>query len=332
MNAVMRVRLIARLRCPGLVRGVVFAVLFIAGHAHGRIYTYSADSDLVGELGLASSVRRDTIADLARVYDQGYYEMRLANPTVDAWLMGEDTEVMIPSRYILPATPRRGIVINVPEMRLYFYSKGKVNGRSAVATHPVSIGRQDWVTPHGLTKVVAKTKDPSWYPPESIRAEHAAERDPLPHIVPPGPDNPLGAFAIRLGIPGYLIHGTDKPYGIGMRVTHGCIRMYPRDIESVFNAAAVGTPVRIVNQPYKVGVAHGQLFVEVHPPLDEDALRFGNPHWHVVELIIERTSGFDVELDWERLGAALTRRDGIPVSIGTINLPRQVAGRPSRSR
>ena len=143
-----------------------------------------------------------------------------------------------------------------------------------IVTHPVSIGRQEWTTPHGVTSIIAKHKNPNWYPPESIREEHAEMGDPLPKIVPAGPDNPLGDHAIRLGLPGYLIHGTNKPYGIGMRVTHGCIRMYPKDVAAVYDLVRVGTKVVIVNQPYKVGIENQTLYLEVHPHLREDQQKF----------------------------------------------------------
>ena len=281
--------------------------------------TFDLTGDVIGELGLASSLESDTLSDVARAYDQGYLEMRWANPTIDPWLPGEETEIIIPSLYVLPAAPQNGIVVNVPEMRLYFFPTVKGKARRQVATHPISIGRQHWTTPHGVTKIVAKVKDPNWYPPESIREEHAADGDPLPKVVPAGPENPLGAFAIRLGLPGYLIHGTNRPYGIGMRVTHGCVRMYPKDVEQIFDAVAVGTPVHIVNQPYKVGVAHNQVYLEVHPHLAEDHDVFRDQFSHVVELIVAKTAGRDVQLNWRALQNVILEKSGIPVSVGVIS-------------
>jgi len=281
--------------------------------------TFDIDEDLIGELALASSLQADTLSDVARAYDQGYLEMRWANPEIDPWLPGEETEMIVPSFYILPDAPQRGIVINVPEMRLYFFQKTKGKGRRRVATHPISIGRQEWTTPHGVTKIVAMVKDPNWYPPESIREEHAAEGDPLPKIVPAGPDNPLGAFALRLGLPGYLIHGTNRPYGIGMRVTHGCVRMYPKDVEQIFGGVRIGTQVRIVNQPYKVGIAHNKIYLEVHPHLTEDRDIFRDQFSHVVELIVAKTAERKVQLNWPELQSAIAQKSGIPVPVGVIN-------------
>jgi L,D-transpeptidase ErfK/SrfK len=184
-----------------------------------------------------------------------------------------------------------------------------------VVTYPVSIGRQDWKTPHGLARVVAKTANPTWYPPESIRAEHAAYGDPLPKAVPPGPNNPLGKYALRLSLPGYLIHGTDKPRGIGMRVTHGCMRLYPADIEHLYFQVAVGTPVRIVNQPFKIGRLNGALYLETHPPLDEDAEAFRDGFTHTVGLIINSSRETQHEVDWDLLQKVVSERKGIPVLI-----------------
>lgn len=293
--------------------------------------TYTMNDDVIGELALTTTVREDTIADIARAYSQGYNEMRLANPAVDPWLTGEDTEVVIPSLYVLPEAPHTGIVINVAEMRIYHFLPARAGQPREVSTYPVSIGRQDWATPHGATKVVSKVKDPSWTPPASIRKEHAAEGDILPAVVPPGPANPLGRFALRLGFNGYLIHGTDKPFGIGMRVTHGCMRLYPEDIERVFNTVPVGTQVRIVNQPYKLGVSGTQLLLEVHPALEEDTKsgKYADEFTHVMAQIVKYSVTSDIGLDWAALRGAIYRKDGVPVVIGSINSRAASAGAPA---
>ena len=273
--------------------------------------------DVVGELSLTTTVYEDTLSDLARVYSQGYNEMRLANPEVDPWIPGEGTEIVVPSLYVIPQAPRDGIVVNVPEMRLYYFSKPSRDRTQRVMTFPISIGRQQWVTPKGRTTVVGKVKNPAWYPPASIRKEHAEMGDPLPMMVPPGPTNPLGTRALRLGLTGYLIHGTDKPYGIGMRVTHGCIRMYPQDAETIFDLTAVGTPVHIINQPYKVGMSHGRIYLEVHPHLDEDQTMFNEQYSHVVKLILARVDGHRVQLVWTDIRAAIEAKSGVPQVVGT---------------
>ncbi len=214
----------------------------------------------------------DTLLDIARRYDIGQEQIIRANPDVDRWLPGDGTRVIIPTRYILPAAPREGLVLNVPEMRLYYYPKPKPGETPVVKTFPVGIGRQDWGTPLGLTKIVGKVKDPTWTPPASIRKEHEENGDPLPAVVPAGPNNPLGQYAMRLAIGGgsYLIHGTNKAFGVGMRASHGCIRMMPEDIEYLFQQTPVGTPVRIVSETAKVGWFGGKLYLEIHEPLEED--------------------------------------------------------------
>ncbi len=238
--------------------------------AHGKAEVYPlppAEVDLVGQIQIEPAQHEDTFLDIARRTGLGYDEIVAANPGVDRWLPGDGMPVVLPTQHVLPAAPREGIVVNIPEMRLYYYPRGS----GTVKTYAVSIGRMDWKTPLGRTSVTAKQVNPSWYPPASIKAEHAAKGDPLPDVVPGGPDNPLGTRAMRLGIPGYLIHGTNNPNGIGMRVTHGCIRMYPEDVEALFPDVPVGTPVTLVNQTWKLGRgSDGTVYLEYHSPLEED--------------------------------------------------------------
>ena len=284
------------------------------------VYLITPDSpDLIGELGQTTTVYEDTISDLARNFDQGYREMRLANPKVDSWLPGTGTEVLVPSMYVIPKAPRDGIVINTAEMRIYYFNGKDASGAKRLLTFPISIGREQWVTPKGRTTVVGKVKNPAWHPPKSIRKEHAEEGDILPAVVPAGPDNPLGTHALLLGIDGYLIHGTDKPFGIGMRVTHGCIRMYPEDIVTMFNATPVGTPVYIVNQPIKVGIASGNIYLEVHPHLEEEQVAAGEELYSTaVKLILERVKGYDAALVWSDIKHALESPTGVPRVVGTV--------------
>ena len=284
------------------------------------VYLITPESpDLIGELGQTTTVYEDTISDLARNFDQGYREMRLANPKVDSWLPGNGTEVLVPSMYVIPKAPRDGIIINTAEMRLYYFNGKDASGAKRLMTFPISIGREQWVTPKGRTTVVGKVKNPAWHPPKSIRKEHAEEGDILPLVVPAGPDNPLGTHALMLGIDGYLIHGTDKPFGIGMRVTHGCIRMYPEDIVTMFNATRVGTPVHIVNQPLKVGIAGGNIYLEVHPHLEEEQEAANEVLFSAaVKLILERVKGYDAALVWSDIKNALQSPTGMPHVVGTV--------------
>lgn len=256
-----------------LVRSVLVAVGALGQIPMLEAATYvlpPLDQDLIGQVRHVAATKNDTLLDIARRFGIGYDEIKLANPGVDMWVPGEGTTVVVPTRFILPDAPRAGIVLNVPEMRLFYYPKPQPGEIPAVETYPISIGRGDWETPLGHTTVIRKTPNPTWYPPASIQEEHAASGDPLPEKVPPGPNNPLGKYALRLGLPGYLIHGTNRPFGIGMRVTHGCIRLYPEDIEALFGAVDVGTPVYIVHQPFKLGWHLGTPYFEAHPPFGED--------------------------------------------------------------
>lgn len=233
-------------------------------------FTITPGSDLVGEVQVIRARYEDTFIDIARAYDLGYDELVQANPGVDPWLPGAGTPIILPTQFILPDGERTGIVLNVAIKRIFYFPKAAPGEAPRVITHPVGIGREGWATPIGSTKVVSKVKDPVWTVPASIRKEHAEAGDPLPARVPAGPDNPLGAYALRLGFPSYLIHGTNKPSGIGMRVSHGCVQLFPEDIESLFRQVVVGTPVRIVNQPQLLGWRDGNLYLEAHPALEDD--------------------------------------------------------------
>ncbi len=304
----------------GNLRGFLYGVLSSLGSA-GALEAATfvlppRDVALVGYLQEATTCQEDTLLDIARLYNVGYQEIVLANPDVDPWLPGEGTRVLVPTRYILPDAPRKGIVLNLAEMRLYFYPKCRAGESPQVMTFPVSIGRGEWETPLGTTQVVKKVADPTWYPPKSIRAEHAAEGDPLPKVVPPGPDNPLGRFALRLGLPGYLIHGTNKPYGIGMKVSHGCVRLYPEDIEVLFREVPMGTPVRIVNQPYKTGWHLGVLYLEVHSPFGDRSKGPPQDLTPLTESLVATTRNRpDYAVDWDRVRGLARYPQGIPLAI-----------------
>jgi len=278
-------------------------------------------SNVVGHLqGLVAS-HADSFLDLGRRFNIGYEELRLANPGVDPWVPGEGTLVVIPSRYVLPDAPRTGIVLNLAEMRLYYYPEPEeVGPPREVITHPVSIGQVGWNTPLGTTSVVSKLTDPTWYPPASIRAEAEAEGSPLPLVVPPGPDNPLGRHALGLGIRGYLIHGTNKPYGLGMRVSHGCVRMYPEDIASLFEDVPNGTPVHIVNQPIKMGWIDDILFMEAHPSSGEIELGGELTGTGAVGKVIAVTSSAQSKrIRWEQVIVVAETPTGMPYAVSAAS-------------
>lgn len=290
------------------------ALLPVQGPRAETLIRPPLDVDLVGEVRSVEARHEDTLLDIARRYSVGQDEILHANPTVDRWLPEPGSQVLVPTRHILPVARREGLILNIAEMRLYYFPPSQPGQPDVLQTYPVSIGRMDWNTPQGTTRVVSKTRNPEWRPPESIKEEHAADGEILPDVIPAGPDNPLGKYALRLGLPGYLIHSTNKPYGVGMRVTHGCVRMYPEDIETLFPEVPVGTPVQIVNQPVKIGWLGDTLFIEIHPPLEEDRERLNLTHL-AMDLVNTEWERRPFVLDGGALNRAIENRDGIPVAI-----------------
>ena len=228
-----------------------------------------------GEVQVIRARHDDTFSDIARSYGLGYDELANANPGVDPWLPGEGTPIVLPTRFVLPDAPREGIVLNIAAKRLYEFRAARAGAPAMLFTYPIGIGRVGWATPTGEAKVIAKATDPAWYVPASVRAEHAAMGDPLPSIVPPGPDNPLGRHVLKLDLPGYLLHGTNQPYGVGMRVSHGCVRLYPEHIETLYATTPVGTRVTIVDEPVSAGARDGVHYVVAHPQLEDDERDWG---------------------------------------------------------
>jgi L,D-transpeptidase ErfK/SrfK len=231
-----------------------------------RQFAIAKHRRIVGDLAGISVQDGDTLPDIARHFGLGYNDITLANPAILPWTPKAGERVQLPLRFILPDASRKGIVLNLANMRLFYYPPKQPG---AVFTYPIGIGREGWNTPLGQTTIVAKTVNPAWTVPESVRREHAEKGDPLPKAVPPGPDNPLGKYALRLGFSSYLIHGTNKPYGVGMQVSHGCVRLYPEDIEVLFKKTSVGTPVRIIHQPYMTAWEWDMLYLEAHEPLQK---------------------------------------------------------------
>lgn len=261
----------------------------------------------------------DTLYDLARRYSLGSEELVRVNPGVNPWLPKPGTRLIVPGRFILPRGERSGIVINLPEHRLYYFPKPKKRGeKPVVITYPVSIGKMDWRTPLGETKVIGKQMNPEWRPTASVRAEHAAEGDILPAVVPPGPNNPLGTRAMRLaaGDGTYLIHGTNNPIAVGLAVTHGCIRMYPEDVEALFPLVPVGTKVRIINEPIKIAWVDGELLLEAHPPVDAEGQSY-EPDIEAFAAMLEQAVGdATVAIHWDYAREVLAKADGVLATVG----------------
>ncbi len=287
---------------------VAFAPLSITAQAK----TY--DKDYFGETIIHKAVFEDTLIHLARNNGLGFVEVRAANPTLDAWIPGAGARITLPKQHILPDAPRKGLVINLAEMRIYYFK----NPGEAPQTYPISIGRDGLQTPTGSTTIVRKKEGPTWRPTKRMR-----EEDPtLPVSVPPGPENPLGTHALYLGWPQYLIHGTNKPYGIGRRVSSGCMRMYPEDVKKLFPQVPVGTPVTVVDQSVKVGWIDDSLYIEVSPT-QEQALQIEEQKEVTPYVLtpldrkrIEIKAGDRIdEIDWIRVEDAIANYRGVPVSI-----------------
>ncbi len=300
-----------------MIRAIAAAALLSGSVLYAQAADYqlnTPDQQLIGKVFDVTAVFEDTFADLGDTYGFGFLEMQAANPGVDPWLPGAGTNIHMPGQHILPDTQHSGIVINLPEYRLYFYPP---EGGS-VSTWPVGIGREGWSSPIGQTRVARKEANPSWYPPQSIREEHAAAGDPLPTVVPPGPDNPMGPFKMNLAMSGYVIHGTNKLFGIGMRVSHGCFRMNNLDVTELFPRVPVNTQVTIVNQPFKLGVQNDQLYLEVHTPLDEHGFPSTLDKQAAIQQLLEARQALvsDFQLDWQAIRDAVYAANGIPVVIG----------------
>ena len=292
----------------------LFLIGALSAAANADIFELPPEGyDVVGAVSTITARHEDTLVDIARRHGLGYQDIVRANPNLNPWLPGAGAEVILPTQFILPPGPREGVVLNLAEYRLYYYPQPKNGEPAYVMTYPISIGRMDWETPLGMTEVISKVVDPAWYPPKSVREEHAADGDPLSAIVPAGPKNPLGRFAMRLGMPGYLIHSTNRPAGVGMRVSHGCVRMFPEDIEFLFGLVDLKTKVRIINEPLKFGWSGEALVMESHPLLEESDT---DPLTNVTEIFISATGERAGKLDWHLAEEVVDRSDGIPISVG----------------
>ncbi|WP_051559824.1 L,D-transpeptidase family protein [Marinobacterium jannaschii] len=285
----------------------------ISGPLSAATYAIPEGDSVVGKLSWVKSRSEDTLLDIARRHSLGANHIQMANPHLDLWLPGEGSRVILTTRLILPAAPRKGIVLNLAEMRLYYYP---FNRPGVVEVYPVGIGRESWPTPETVTRITQKTKGPRWYPPRSIRQEAELRGKPLPEFIPPGPENPLGDYALRLALPRYLLHGTNKPAGVGMRVSHGCIRLYPEHIERLFNAVRKGTQVRIINSAYKVGWRGDELLLEVHSPAYAGANAKSLDYEALMKTIRAAGIGDNTQLDLNAVARAVRGANGIPMVIG----------------
>jgi len=276
-------------------------------------------SPVIGSDTTIASHYQDTLFDIARRYGLGGEEIIRANPGVDIWLPGEGTRILIPGRRILPSVSREGIVVNLPEHRLYYFPKPAKNETPVVITYPVSIGKDGDGTPLGQTRIIAKVQHPSWVPTQSIRDDHAARGDPLPRLIGPGPDNPIGDYKMRLGFGGgmYEIHGTNAPATVGMAATYGCIGMYPEDLAALYALISIGTPVRLINVPVKIAWSAGTLLVEAHPAIDAHGRTVAPAFDQLADVVREAAQNTRASIQWERALHVLQRADGVTATVAT---------------
>jgi L,D-transpeptidase ErfK/SrfK len=291
--------------------------LLIAPTVLATVYKLGpAGDDLIGKVASAVVQEGEDFNKIAHQYDVGYFELVKANPEVDPVKPEVGTVLIIPTRYILPNAPREGVVINLAEMRLYYFPKNS----QEVWTFPVGIGRQGSQTPNGYMTVLEHMDHPAWHSPESIRIERAKEGIIIPKVVPPGPENPLGEYALRLSLRTYLIHGTNDNSGVGRRSSSGCIRMYPEDIEKLYRTIKNGDAILVINDPYKLGRHDGYVYVEGHLPLQEVIGEFKNLDKILDGYLIE-LGGYRAQqaIDMKKALRIASEQQGLPQRVGQLN-------------
>jgi len=285
-----------------------------------RFELATPDDDVVGVLQITTSTKEDTLPDIARRFNVGYEEIVRANPGVDPWLPGADRKIVVPSQFVLPNAPHEGIVINIAAMRIFYYPPHRKGEPQLVYTHPIGVGKVGWSTPEGTTRIIARETDPIWRPSAGVRKEHEENGDPVPRVVKAGPDNPLGKYKFTLGWPSYLIHGTNKPYGVGLRSSHGCIRLYPEDIERLYKMVPLGTRVTVVNQPFVFGWHEGQLHLQAYTVLEDDPRNWQKAQKTLLAKSLSprlqkllKASG--TSIDWSAVSAVAHEPRGIVVPV-----------------
>lgn len=294
-----------------------FIVLFaiIARPAFCTIYPMPASGeDVIGGVTYDTAKSGETLADIGRRHDVGFGEMVLANASINPnQRLSSGVKVLIPTRFILPPGDRKGIVINLAELRLYYFPTNK----KIVITEPVGIGREgNWKTPLGKTRITKKQIDPYWRPTANVRLEAAKNGTPIPWEFPPGPDNPLGKYVLRLGWLSYLIHGTNRPEGVGDRVSAGCIRLLPEDIELLYKLVEVGDEVHVIDEPFKAGWKGKRLFFEAHRPLKESKFRFKDNKSRIVSTILKAVNERKAIVRWTLVKRMMKQATGIPELVG----------------
>lgn len=298
-----------------LLHALILILLLVCGTpAFGS--TLSINGDVAGTLTYYPVRDGDTLYDIARAHDLGIVEIMAANPGIDPWMPPVGKTLILPTSHVLPQTAHEGIVINLAELRLYYFIDSQT-----VMTFPIGIGREGWETPTGVTKVVRKKEGPDWIPPDSIRAE----KPDLPAIVPAGPDNPMGSHALYLGWPGTVIHGTNNPWGIGRRSSHGCIRMYPEDIPVMFENVPIGTKVTIIDTPYKIGRYGDKLVLQAMPEQQQadEIMEHGTIVSYSgsgdLQSVVNALAAEGMQIDWQAVDRVAQSHHGLPFYVGSAD-------------
>ena len=319
---------------------VILSAMLVFCRVDAAVFDVPQGTDsIVGEIKVVQSAGSNTLLDIARHFDVGYDEITMANPGVDVWLPKPDQHIVVPTQFILPPKPWTGVIINIPQRRLFYFLPVKKGETPKVLTLPLGIAREDWETPLGQSFIKSKQKDPAWFVPKSIRKEHLdAEGYEFPDYFPPGPNNPMGMLAVETGFKSIFVHGTNRPWGVGMRVSHGCLHLYPEDASTFFDTVVVKTPLRVINEPVLVGRRDNELRVSMYRPVIE----YGPPPSRMtlaatalMPFLQEmKTAASPIyDLDWARLQAmADSKADGhvvpVPVTTGTPTLESIVAAVP----
>jgi L,D-transpeptidase ErfK/SrfK len=298
-----------------LKNALLLSILLFSSQSIALVFNLPGNGDdVVGQLQLTRSLPGDTFITVGRRYDIGYYEMVEANPTIDPNLPNPGTLLVVPTRFIVPNVPHTGVIVNLAELRVYYFPPGT----NKIVTYPVGIGREGWNTPVGVTSIIAKVTNPTWTVPPDIKAEREKNGIDLPDAVPPGPNNPLGMYALYLGFPGYRMHGTNDPTGIGRRSSSGCIRLWPEDIEELFALTQKGTSVRVINDPYKTGWLGNQLYLESHLPLQETQALYQDTSLLTAD-IQAAIANRPANVDWSAAKRVANQQNGIPQVVGVAS-------------
>jgi L,D-transpeptidase ErfK/SrfK len=294
---------------------LLVASIIIPSYTTALTFKIQPNSDIIGIVQYTTVKNNATLFDVALTYDIGMFELLEANPKINPNKVKNGTQLIIPSAFVLPPGPREGVVLNLAELRIYFYHPNS----NLVSTYPVGIGRIGWRTPVGIAKIIKKRENPFWRPPNSIRASAARRGKILPDVMPPGPDNPLGDYALSLSWANYLIHGTNKQNTVGLRSSSGCIRMYDKDIKELFYLVEKGTIVNFIHVPFKIGRTYNNLFLEAHQPLPEAYyVDDEDDEITVKKEIKEITKNRRTIINWANTNKEIKQTFGYPIFIGTL--------------